>query len=151
MNKPRNTERNRAIVDMFKSGHKAREIAAKFGMGINAVYQVRYWENQNGANVPSSYLYGDENITVWYKAIEEHNEQIYSAADEAYDDDEPYGPVQHCKCGLRMPCNDCLDLANYTRPVASRGWENFAVMPVGHSTSALLPGKTKSMAAIEHD
>ena len=133
----KNTDRNKDIVESLRQGERPRSIANRLGITLATVWQVKHKANKHGAGLAQAYIIGENNISVWFQGIERDN----SCDDDTWDDDEPYGPVQRCKCGLTMPCHDCLDLANYTRPVASRGWENFAIAPVGHSTGAELYGK----------
>jgi hypothetical protein len=139
----KNTDRNRDIIESLRKGERPRSIAERYGITLATVWQVKHKANKHGADLAKTYVIGENNITVWFKNIEAENDRN----DDTWDDDEPYGPVQRCKCGLAMPCNDCLDLANYTRPVASRGWENFAIMPAGHSTGTELYGKEGAVRA----
>lgn len=81
------TPRQREAAVLFGEGMDIDQVAAKMGIGYSQVTNLR------GA------------LASKCGSLENAICRVMEDMDELPDEDEPYGPVQRCKCGLVMPCH----------------------------------------------
>jgi hypothetical protein len=94
------TPKQQLILDSFVTGKKITEVAAATGYSYKDVANVKLVLIAKGYNAGNGF-----NLT---KQIRDGSSLAQEMDDESPDSDEPYGPVQRCRCELVMPCHRCL-------------------------------------------
>jgi len=98
MVKPGLTLREKQVYYMFCQGMSGGMVEGMLGIARNRAYRILDHVKAKGYEV------GPGLADRYADAMD----SVYEEQEQPDDDEPPHTDLGHCKCGLRLPCNDCL-------------------------------------------